>query len=488
MGTITRGIKNIFRNKFRNILIILVLALSLSLALMMFNMDFSLNNITKSVKRKIGTRFDVRVNYEYIEKLAKEKGKKIYDDPSLSLIDEALADEIANLDSVEKVSKSMGGVFTSEKLKSYEAEMRGRQGEGYEEVIAVEEKVIGEEGEEIDFSKMFYVMGIDDADMLQQFQEKTINLVEGSLFNRTDIEQNVALIEKNFAERNRLKLGSEFVVNTEKIKVCGIYELKKIEQPEEYGGYFEEETIYIPFKTAQRLISRRWREGVNVDMKGKADMLTIKVDSLDNVQKTINHINNKLSDGRLKASQEMTKYSQILYSTRSIKKISTVSMISAFAVAILVILSIMFVTVRARAKEIGILKSIGASNINISSLFLVESIALCIIALILSIVIILAANKPVSDFVVGQTLGRQGYGEMWFPEEFETEKEKGEGYELETVEMSPGFVELVNLKIAFSPQILIFAILLTFIIGAIGSLIPAYYISKLRPAEVLRFE
>ena len=45
-----------------------------------------------------------------------------------------------------------------------------------------------------------------------------------------------------------------------------------------------------------------------------------------------------------------------------------------------------------------------------------------------------------------------------------------------------------SLKIMFSPQILIFAILLTFLLATIGSLIPAYYISKLRPAEVLRFE
>ena len=487
MGTIIRGIKNIFRNKVRNIAVILVLALALSLALMMINMDFSLNNITRAVKRKIGTRFDVTVNYEYIEELAKKEGDKIYDNPALFLIDEVLADDISSLDSVEKVSKIIYGDFKSEKLKSFEAEMRSKQGEGYEEVIAVEEVPPGEEGEEIDYSKMFSAMGIEDADMIKQFQEGAINLVEGNLFKRTDIEQNVALIEKNFAERNRLKLDSEFIINGEKIKVCGIYEFKKIEQPEEFGGYFGEETIYIPFKTAQRLLSRRWRGGVVTDAEGKAEMLTVKVDSLDNVQKTINYINNTLSDGRIKASQEWTKYAQILYSTKSIKKISTISMISAFLAAVLIILSIMFITVRQRAKDIGILKAIGASNINISSQFLVESISLCVLALILSSLIILAVNRPLSDFIIGQTLGRQGYGEMWFPEEIKTEKENGAGYELETAEMGPGFVELINLKIIFSPQILMFSILLTLLLGVIGTLIPAFYISKLRPAEVLRF-
>ena len=476
MGTVIRGIKNITRNKFRNILIILVLTLALSLALMMINMDFSLNNITRAVKRKIGTRFDVTVNDEYIEELAKKEGKKIYDDPSFFLIDESLADEISKIDSVERVSKFMYGEFKSEKLKSYESEMI-KEGQ-----VFVEEKVTTPEGEEIDYSKMFYATGIDDADMIHEFQEKTINLVEGNLFKRTDIKQNVALIEKNFAERNRLKLGSKFIINNEKIEVCGIYEFKKIEQPEEYGGYFGEETIYIPFKTAQRLLKRE-----KIDMKGKANMLTVKVDSLDNVQKTMNYINNTLSDGKIKAHQEWTKYSQILYSTNSIKRISKIGMISAFLVGVLIILSVMFINVRNRAKEIGILKAIGASNLNISSQFLIESLAVCIIALILSIVVILAANKPVSDFVVGQTLGRQGYGEMWFPEEIEKEKEKGEGYELETAEMQPGYVDLVNLKILFSPQILLLAILLTILLATIGSLIPTFYISKLRPAEVLRF-
>jgi ABC-type antimicrobial peptide transport system permease subunit len=55
------------------------------------------------------------------------------------------------------------------------------------------------------------------------------------------------------------------------------------------------------------------------------------------------------------------------------------------------------------------------------------------------------------------------------------------------IETSPLSVELVNLKITFTLQIFIVSVLLTFLLGTIGSLIPAFYISKLRPAEVLRF-
>jgi putative ABC transport system permease protein len=473
MGTLIRGIKNIFRNKFRNIAVILILCLCLSLALMMVNMNFSLNNITKSIKRKMGTRFDVTVNYEYIEKLYREHGEKASEEgESLFMVDEALADEILKIDSVESVNKLISGSFTSKKLKSYEAEMMQKEGERYEG--AVEEKVIGEEGEEIDPATQFSLLGVTDANMDPRFQEGDINLVEGNFFKSTDIEQNVALIEKNFAERNRLKVGSDMIIKEEKIKVCGIYEFEDLSQFSGFEGSRGEQ-IYIPFKTAQRLLNR----------KGKVDLLTVKVDSLDNVQKTINYINNRLSDGKIKAHQEMTKYSQILHSNNSIKRISKISMISAFTAGVLIILSIMFINTRNRATEIGILKAIGASNLNISAQFLVESLAICIIALILSVVVILAANKPVSDFVGGRAVIK--VPEMWVLEEMEKEKEKGEGYELETVDMD-GLFQLINLKITFSPQILIFAILLTFLLGIVGSLIPAYYISKLRPAEVLRFE
>jgi len=436
-------------------------------------MDSSLNNITRAVKRKMGTRFDVTKSQEYIDKLCKENPEKASEEgESLFMFDEALADEILKIDSVESVNKLIWGDFTSKKLKSYEAEMRSRQGEGYEE--AVEETVIGEEGEEIDPTTQFDLVGITDANMIRQFQEEVIKLVEGNLFKSTDIEQNVALIEKNFAERNRLKLGSDMIIKEEKIKACGIYEFKPLSPFSGFEGSRGEQ-IYIPFKTAQRLLNR----------KGEVGNITVKVDSLDNVQKTMNYINNELSDGKIKAHQEWTKYSQILYSTNSIKRISKIGMISALIVGILVILSVMIINIRERAKEIGILKAIGASNLNISSQFLIESLAICIIALILSVVVILAANKPVSNIVAGRA--EVQVPEMWVLEEMETEKEKGEGYELETVEMY-GLTNLVNLKIIFSPQIFIYAILLTFLLGAIGSIIPAYYISKLRPAEVLRFE
>ena len=362
MGTIIRGIKNIFRNKFRNILIILVLTLALSLGLMMINMNISSNNKIRNIKEKLGNKIDVHVSYEYLESLTDEK-KGIWPRQEDYLFDESLADEILKMDYVKPIRKDISGDFISKKYKS---EFADEPEAGM---------TTTSEGEEVDSTHWFFLIGIDGVNMLPTFQSKMYELVGGNFFKETDIEQNVALIGEKFAKRNNLKVGSEMIINKERIKVCGIYKIKK----------FFSESIYTPFKTAQRLL----------DLEGKVEYLNITVDSIDNVQKTVNYINKKLSDGKIIAEQDTSKYASILSSINSIKRISKVAMTSAFAVGILVILSIMFINVRNRAKEIGILKAIGASNFNISTQFLVESVTLCTIALILSAVIILGTNQPI---------------------------------------------------------------------------------------------
>ena len=466
MGIITRGIKNIYRNKIRNIAVILMLTLSLSFALMMINMDFSSNQRVKIIKERLGTSFSVTVNYEYIEELAKKEGDKIYNNPELFLIDESLAEDILKVDSVKSVTKSIIGNFFSKKLKQRTVAL----GTGVIEHLGGIEEIIKVYDEMSDLEDPILLTGIEDMDM-QKWNER-YKFVKGNFFKSSDIEQNVAVITDGFAKRNNLDVGSNMVINREKIKVCGIFKDK---------NKFYIEAIATPFKTAQRLLG----------LEGKVSSLFVTVDSLDNVDKTINYINNTLSDGKIDVIRNEA-YEIMLLTINRIKRISKVGMISSFIIGTLVILLIMFIHVRERAREIGILKAIGASNINISAQFLVESITLCTIALILGVVIILSTNQLITVFI----FERERFSvlklenEALFKFEELIESKDIEEIPKEVKEEIMNFKEasnLINLKIAFSPQILILAILLTFLLAAIGSIIPAYYISKLRPAEVLRF-
>jgi len=444
MGTIIRGIKNIFRNKLRNTTILLILSLSLSLALIMVNMDFLSNQKIKSIRERWGgNSFIVESSYNYYI-----IGKKEPYDEEKSLIDESIADEILKMDLVKSVNKQITGSFYSKKLKQKgEIGISKHMGE-----VEVSEKI----------THSISILGLED--LGNMFSMK---LIKGNIYKKDDIDQNVIVVEDTFAERNNLDVGSNIIINKEKIKIIGIYRTR---------GELKLEINFIPFKTAQRLLDR----------EGKVDSLLVTVDLIDNVQKVVDYINNKLSDGKIVAVYDRVDNPVLLF-LNNIKRMSKVTMISSFIVGILIILLIMFINVRGRAREIGILKAIGASNLNISAQFLAESTSLCIIALILSTAITLAISQPLADFISEREIAKiiEDRDEFLTDEEIEELPEEIKelfGYEdLEELKS-------MKLKTTFSPQVFISAILITLLLGAIGSILPAYYISKLRPAEVLRFE
>jgi len=463
MGTLIRGIKNIFRNKSRNIAVLLILSLCLSLALIMVNMDFLSNQKIKSIRERLGGN-SLIVESSYHDYLI---GKTEQYDEEKGLIDESIANEILKIDNVKSVEKYIAGSFYSKKLKqigrTYEYKYEGE----YVEEITHNISIIGEDLEN---------------------SIVPIKPIKGNIYKKDDINQNVAVISKTFAERNNLDVGSNIVINKEKIKIIGIvnarslYEIRTGEK--EMSFNMEErgiDMVYIPFKTAQRLLDR----------EGKVINLLVTVDSIDNVKKTVDYINNKLSDGKMVATHGSEDLPGFLF-FNNLKRISKVTTISSFMVGASIIILIMFINTRNRAKEIGILKAIGASNINISAQFLAESVSLCIIALILSTVITLAISRPLANFISEREIAKREITEIVGNRLNILTDEEIEELPEEIKEMF-GYKEIeelksMNLKVTLSPQVFISSTLITLLLGAIGSILPAYYISKLRPAEVLRFE
>jgi ABC-type antimicrobial peptide transport system permease subunit len=140
--------------------------------------------------------------------------------------------------------------------------------------------------------------------------------------------------------------------------------------------------------------------------------------------------------------------------------------IVVIAATSLIVLFVMLYTVRERTKEIGTLKAIGFSNSTVMGQFMLEGILLSVIAGVVGIAIGTVAAPMLSSLLLPSVnlFGSQGAGFV------------------RTAASAQTAVVTVN------PELILIAFGAAILLGAVGSLYPAWRAAKIRPAEAMKYE
>jgi putative ABC transport system permease protein len=137
----------------------------------------------------------------------------------------------------------------------------------------------------------------------------------------------------------------------------------------------------------------------------------------------------------------------------------------AVAATSLIVLFVMLYTVRERTKEIGTLKAIGFSNWTVMSQFMFEGVLLSLMAGIVGIAIGSVAAPWLSSLLLPSV---NPFGNS---------------------SLSRNFGASPNLTaVTINPQLMLIAFSAAVLLGALGSLYPAWRAAKIRPAEAMRYE
>jgi putative ABC transport system permease protein len=146
------------------------------------------------------------------------------------------------------------------------------------------------------------------------------------------------------------------------------------------------------------------------------------------------------------------------------QSVAVQEIIVAVAATSLIVLFVMLYTVRERTKEIGTLKAIGFSNWTVMSQFMLEGVFLSLLAGVVGIAIASVAAPALSGLllpaVAQGTFGR-------------------------------GFTSVANsgtAALTLTPELILIALGGAVLLGALGSLYPAWRASRTRPAEAMRYE
>jgi len=249
-------------------------------------------------------------------------------------------------------------------------------------------------------------------------------------------------------------VGLTFTAYSTTIKVIGIFDA---------GNNFSNNQVIMPIAIVQKLTNQT----------SSISAVNVIVDSISNIDSVTTAINNELKD-KADVTNSADQAKETLTPLENIKNISTVSLIGSLIVCAFIILLTMMMIVRERRREIGVLKAIGATNIRVMGQFIVESLTLTLLGMVIGIGIGFFASNSVTQLLVrnsvssNQTPGIRGGGMMRM--------------------FGQGINSIRDVQASIGWDIILYGFGAAIIIAILGSAIPAWFISKVRPAEVMRSE
>ncbi|HET6747331.1 MAG TPA: FtsX-like permease family protein [Candidatus Saccharimonadales bacterium] len=446
MNVITRGIRGAFRSPLRSGAILLMLAISIGLVLAMLVARSSVE--AKITEVKASTATQITINPAGIsggtgggDALTSEQVKIVAETPHIVKTSSTLTDQLGDDDTNLTPSLELGN------LGKRQMRFEGRAGgEGSTMLQSSDGKMP---------TPKTNVTGTTDP--TKAIENST--LANGSMIDGSSSDL-VALIGKSLAEKNNLAVGGTFTAYGKTITVKGIYST---------NNKFIDSGIVMPLTTLQTLTNQ----------PGAVSTINATVDSSDNVSGVVAALKNALQDKADIVSQE----EQAANSLKPLESISGLALAGAIGASIAgaaIILLSMIMVVRERRREIGVIKAIGGKNSKVMLQFITEALTLTIIGGVIGIALGITVSGPMTQSLVENSQSQQHAGPS------------GGGRTFIKDDLGMAAALLGNnakaITANLTPQTIATSIGLTLLIAIVGSAVPAWAISRVRPAEVLRTE
>ena len=451
MNIVWRSVRNLLRSPLRTTVMVALLAVCIGLALIMATVHGATQNQLGNIGGEIGTEITIQPAGSggvAVAGGASGSGSIIAaggvgSNKTLSQED---IDKLRDIDHVASVQACVETYYEGDSLES-----------------AVELSIVGNPppgSSSGDFHVPITVMGFDTATKNPKLMgDAHVEITKGRYFTSDENDADVMVVGKDLADKNNLSVGSTVDIKGTLVTVIGIYDS---------GTAWGNNMLVMPIGTAKRLF------GLN-----GVTSATVQADNVKNVDEVVASIREVLPKDVADIITAKDMYERINGSVMNAERSSTIGMIVAFVVAGVVILFSVVLMVRQRVKEIGILKAIGASNWRIGLQFSLETLAVSVVGAIIGAVITYPLAQKVADLMVGGNSTGIVAGGLGGPGGTAIQG----GSSIISVGGSIG-----GLHVAVSPTVFLYALAIAAALAIVASVLPAWYIGRVRPAEVLRNE
>ena len=310
------------------------------------------------------------------------------------------------------------------------------------------------------FAYDVYGIPLDNASLLSMYSLLLpSNITAGRNLQAGD--SGVVVLQERVANHFNITVGGTINILNQTFQVVGI------------EGYtaLNETAAYMNLNDAQAVTNNT---GAVTDFKVFASNVT----SVEDVASKISIMYPKLSvsiaaslvDSVIQMQTQTNEELQMAQASMSqIQSTGTMEIAIVTVVVAAIVLFIMLYTVRERTREIGTLKALGASSMAVLGQFMLEGILLSLIAGVVGIVI--------------GTVGATSLANLLLPHPTQAGNST-----VSTTSVSIGSASSASISVTITPELVLLGLGVAVLLGALGSLYPAWRAARTRPAEAMRYE
>jgi len=266
----------------------------------------------------------------------------------------------------------------------------------------------------------------------------SVGLKEGRSLKRGDMYK--AIVGYNVYKNvfnDKVSVGSYIKIEGKKFKVIGIMN--------EIGNRMDDNQISIPLEAAREIFGE----------SDRIDMIMVKVEEGRNVEDVAKAIKLKLKNHRGTEDFQVLTSKELLERAKTILGLVSIVFIAVAAISLVVggigIMNTMYMAVVERTRHIGVMKAVGARDVDIMMIFLLESGIIGLIGGLIGLSIGLGFAKIVEVYAASA-------------------------------------MQTKLLKASFDPLLIVGSLAFSFIVGVISGVMPARAAAKMNPVDALRYE
>lgn len=468
LGALTRAVRNLSRRKMRTLLVIVALGFSMAIMISIPAGVVANQNSAQSLAENFNntiTNMQVEINTTATLIEVRNSsgsgqgsfpgnfsgfptGERVFGSGQGALMNETIVDEISSLAGVKDVVPFLSAQSNE----------------------TTSETITGFGGRSFTINRPLYTIeGVClNSSFIDNYSILPTNITAGRNLQAGD--SGVVVMSQNLTYYFAVGVGGTVQINGEPFTVVGIYD-----QPGQSA--FATRTVYMNIVDAQTVTN-------NTGSVTLVDVYANDTSDVDGTSQTIQAEYSELQitdyQDRLTQLQSMqTTYDETLNNAEATlgqtEAIATQEIVVVVVATSLIIFLIMLYTVRERTKEIGTFKAIGFSSWNVMSQFMLEGMLMSLVGGVVGIAI--------------GTLGAPLLSSLLLPSinPFRSSRSFG-GFGGAVPGPNASVVSASVATAVPDPQLMLLAVGAAVLLGAIGSLYPAWRASRTRPAEAMRYE